>query len=130
MKEMDRTRFEQIVASYGADAKRWPEHERADALAFAAREGADLRAAAALDALLDAVPAPAAPSDLLQARILRARPLPKRAAIGGLALLAASMIAGVLLGYDAGLNAPGSDDMDTVIAMAFDPDASIYGEVQ
>lgn len=54
---MDRTRVEEIIAAYGADATRWPPAEREAAQALAAGDdglGARLAAAAALDAELTA----------------------------------------------------------------------------
>jgi hypothetical protein len=73
---MDAVRFAALLDAYGADPARWPEDERAAALALLA-ESADARArqhdAATLDAALDAAP-PAQPSDLLLARVLAAAP--------------------------------------------------------
>lgn len=129
---MNRTRLDQIIASYGADPRRWPEAERAEALALVDREGVDLTDARALDALLDLTPAPAAPGDLLQARILRARPTVRRAPAAGWAL-AACMVMGILVGYGAGLQAPAdasAEDMDAIIAMAFEAGGGFDGEVQ
>lgn len=53
---MNPERFTAIVEAYGADPKRWPEAERAEAQAFAQRpEAADVLAKASeIDALLDA----------------------------------------------------------------------------
>ena len=55
-------RFTALVSAYGADARRWPESERATAQAFMAAEPEAARAvlaeADALDALLHAAPAP------------------------------------------------------------------------
>ncbi len=56
MTEMTSERFRAITEAYGAEPGRWPEGERAAALAFAAgHAGADawLEAARGLDALLD-----------------------------------------------------------------------------
>ena len=54
-------RFTALVSAYGADARRWPESERATAQAFMAAEPETTRAvlaeADALDALLHAAPA-------------------------------------------------------------------------
>jgi hypothetical protein len=57
-------RFRDLIGAYGADPRRWPPDERAEAEALLARspEAAALqRTAAALDALLDKAPMPAAP---------------------------------------------------------------------
>lgn len=67
-------RFRELIDAYGADPKRWPTAERAEAETLLARlpEAASLqREAAALDALLDLAPAPAAPR--LEAATLAAR---------------------------------------------------------
>ena len=67
-------RFRDLIGAYGADPRRWPPDERAEAEALLARspEAAALqRPAAALDALLDRAPAPAAPR--LEAATLAAR---------------------------------------------------------
>jgi hypothetical protein len=119
---MNRTRFDQIVASYGADPRRWPAHERDAAVAFAQSEGVDLSESRAIDALLDCAPSPEAPGELLQARILRARrPAVRRMPVGW--ALAACMLGGVLVGYGAGLNAPVSraqqPDVDALIDASF-----------
>ncbi len=52
---MNRDRALEIINAYGADARRWPDADRAPTLALAANDaavGADLRAAATLDGLL------------------------------------------------------------------------------
>jgi hypothetical protein len=57
MSKMTSERFLALVAAYGADARRWPEAERAAAQAFAAadpRASAALAEADAVDALLQA----------------------------------------------------------------------------
>src|SRR5262249_23203027 len=69
-------RFATIVDAYGADPERWPNAERASALALLERshEGGTLRAAAgALDALLDPAPA-AVPDPGLERRVLARAP--------------------------------------------------------
>ena len=76
-------RFRDLIGAYGADPRRWPPDERAEAEALLARspEAAALqRTAAALDALLDRAPAPAAPRLGLGALI--GRPAPGIGAIG------------------------------------------------
>ncbi|GER01900.1 hypothetical protein JCM17845_25230 [Iodidimonas gelatinilytica] len=69
MSQMTQERFEQIVSAYGADMRRWPSAERADAAAFLAQnETLDVVAKArTLDHFLDSETpcAPASP-DFLQ----------------------------------------------------------------
>jgi len=69
-------RLEHILDAYGADPAHWPDADRAAALALLA-QSADARRrrddAAALDVLLDAVPA-VSPSPALAARVLEAAP--------------------------------------------------------
>lgn len=124
---MDKARFEALIAAYGADPRRWPAAERAEAQAFATREGVDLSEARSLDALLDHAPQPAPLNDLLAARILAARKRSRN--VGGGAVwtaMAACMVGGVLLGVGAGLNAPAAAqvqdaaEVDEIIAIAFD----------
>ncbi len=59
---MTAERFNALIAAYGADARRWPEGERAAAQAYLAAEPGTARAVLAeadsLDALLHAAPAP------------------------------------------------------------------------
>lgn len=70
---MNEVRFQEIVAAYGADPRRWPEGERAAAMTFgdAAGAKAQLREAEALDALLAGYAAPAANDLEAIARISR-----------------------------------------------------------
>lgn len=73
---MEAARFAALLDAYGADPARWPEEERAAALALLATSSdarARQREAAALDAMLGTAP-PAPPSDLLVARVLAAAP--------------------------------------------------------
>lgn len=115
---MDKARFDAIIAAYGADPRRWPEDERAAALAFAA--AADLRQARALDAMLDLAPRPSPPSDLLAARILANRKRTPR--LHPMWAMAACMAGGVLIGVGAGLTAPAAPtpDVDSMIVAAFE----------
>lgn len=59
---MTAERFNALISAYGADARRWPESERAAAQAFLAAEPAVARALLAeadvIDALLHATPMP------------------------------------------------------------------------
>lgn len=76
---MKSERFHMLVEAYGADPRRWPEHERADALAWArahrAEADAVLEAALALDAWLarDMI---APPSRALVEQIMAGAPIP------------------------------------------------------
>ena len=104
---MDRTRVLEIVAAYGADARRWPADEREAALAMLAAD-AGLRAAVDEAAALDAeiglwMSAPVATDDVLATsaadRALANVPPPRRwlpaAVLGG--SIAASLMAAVLV---------------------------------
>ena len=73
---MDMTRFQELVAAYGGDVRRWPAAERETAQEFAGREPAAARLladAADLDRLLDAGAAAVPPADLA-ARIVASLP--------------------------------------------------------
>jgi hypothetical protein len=88
-KRMDETRFAEIVSAYGAEARRWPEAERAQALIFA-RDHAEaaerlLAPAREADALLDLLAGDPLASQAEQAaeiRILSAL-LPLQPALSG-----------------------------------------------
>jgi hypothetical protein len=58
---MNEVRFQEMLAAYGADPRRWPEGERVAAMAFSQSAGAAplMREAEALDALLADYAAPA-----------------------------------------------------------------------
>jgi len=80
---MDKKRLTAIFEAYGADAARWPESERAAALALMAQQpevAVGQRSAASLDALLDKAPQ-AAITNALRARILEAAPPPRMAEV-------------------------------------------------
>jgi len=80
MAEMDLTRFEALVAAYGATPNRWPEEERAAAEAFARadpRAAALLAEADSIDALLFAHRV-AEPSRTLRAMVIEAAPRKRR----------------------------------------------------
>jgi len=73
-------RLRTLLEAYGARAERWPEDERAPALAFLASSAeaeALRRAAARLDAALDLLPAPEASADLM-ARVMARAPNAQR----------------------------------------------------
>ncbi|MBB1180263.1 hypothetical protein DSM05_13980 [Pseudomonas sp. FW305-3-2-15-E-TSA4] len=77
---MKAQRLHALAEAYGADLRRWPASERAFAESLIAADPslkAVLDEAAALDALLDAAPAPA-PSAVLVAKVLAAAPKARR----------------------------------------------------
>lgn len=127
-------RFAALLDAYGADARRWPPAERAQAQAFAAthpRAGALLAEAGRLDdALVD--PAPQVPHEL-RARILAAAPTPRQAARWALAAwarmfapgaaLVAAGVAGVMFGAVLGA---GSADTSAQVLLA---EAEPYDEL-
>lgn len=99
---MDRTRFEAIVAAYGAEPRRWPAEEREAAEAFHAASRIDVGEAAALDHALDAA------RDMPDASLLSARILKQRRALrgepapGARWALAACALIGVAAGFGVG----------------------------
>jgi hypothetical protein len=128
-KTMDRARFEYLLDAYGADFRRWPPDERAEAERFV-RENAEalaplLEAAHVLDATLDLAGMVQAPSASLSDRILaaapRARSTPQRTnfAPAGWALAACTLL-GVLIGYGGGALAATSADQDDYFTAAFE----------
>lgn len=117
---MNRERFEQVLAAYGADSKRWPEAERAALMAFivANSEAATMLAEAqAVDALLDAAREPLAANPQLASRILNAAPrkIVRVASFDTRArwALAACALLGVIVGYGGGRFAPSAPAEDT-----------------
>lgn len=123
---MDRERFEQLLAAYGADRKRWPEAERAKAAEFLLRHRGEVSTlqdeAAALDAALDEARDTPAPSPDLTARILAAAP-PRRAQgfdVRAALALAACAVLGVLLGYGGARFAPAEPLNDDYLVMSFE----------
>ena len=117
---MSLVRFAELAAAYGADLDRWPDSERLDALALAARsaEARDLLADAhGVDAALAMLDRPPAPSDALHARIAAleagaAPPLPRLARVtaplGRAAVFAMAAAAGIVVGVY--LAPPGAGD--------------------
>ena len=117
---MDETRFEAIVSAYGADPKKWPADERAAAEAFAAAHPELLREARGIDALLNIDARALAPSDLLQARILRARRMHAPVTWRPAAALAACALLGLAVGYGGVMTAaPHPDVADALLSSAF-----------
>jgi hypothetical protein len=78
-KGMNQQRFEQLVACYGADERRWPEEERQAAAAWAKsspQAAALLQEARVVDGWLDQVPG-LEPSAAARRAVLQAAPVPR-----------------------------------------------------
>jgi hypothetical protein len=73
---MKQERLDQLIAAYGGEPARWPAKERAEAEAMLGGGAAELDAARALDAALDAW-RPQFPTMDLRNRILAAAPKPR-----------------------------------------------------
>jgi ferric-dicitrate binding protein FerR (iron transport regulator) len=130
MSPMDETRFRALLDAYGGDPRRWPDAERAAALAFAAAHPASealLEAAQTLDAALDLGDRPA-PSDLLARRILASAPQRQvrtlRFAYGG---LAAALCIGVLLGFGGMRAISEGREAEALFTAAFDGPIALDG---
>ncbi len=121
---MNRERFEQILAAYGADPRRWPEAERAAAEAFAAANAVAASVVAdeaGLDRMLDHA-AQTSDTSALAARIL-AQASPRAAKAfdtRALIALAACAVFGVIVGYGGGQFAPLADADDYYFSAAFE----------
>ena len=123
---MNEARLQALIRAHGAASERWPEAEREAALTLLARSKAARRMmaeAAALDALLDTVPAPA-PSSALVGRLIAAAPPPPpplwRGWFAGLAIAwrpATAMLVAGLAGI-----AVGSSGLHRPAALALDVD--------
>lgn len=143
--DVDLDRFLELVDAYGAEPGRWPERERAGALALLATSPearAACREAAKLDGLLDELPA-YRPSAVVAARILATVPAAQVRRGGPLTAFwrslwpsgpiwrpAGGLAAAALLGLAVGLTVPearigGATDLLT----ATDLDALAYGTV-
>jgi hypothetical protein len=102
---VDRARFDAIIAAYGAEPRRWPAEERAAAEAFYAGTRIDLGEAAALDRALDRA------QETLDVSLLSARILKQRRALRGEPApaarwaLAACALIGIAAGYSMGATA-------------------------
>lgn len=124
---ISRQRFADLAEAYGGDMARWPAAERVGAAAFVAsapdEAAAILAAARALDAWLDALPAPAGPSELLARRLLKAAPKPA-AALGASAwaAMAASALIGVVVGFGGVRAWDGAATIDSAMSQAFNGD--------
>lgn len=119
---MDRSRFEAIVAAYGADPRRWPEAERADAEAFARlpEAASALAEANALDAVLDEA-ADAAPVSLAfrRAALAAAPRLAPAMTWRPLAALAACALLGVVIGVGGARQAAEQQAVAVALDIAF-----------
>jgi hypothetical protein len=102
---VDRARFDAIIAAYGAEPRRWPAAERAEAEAFCAASRFDLGEATALDRALDGA------RETLDVSLVSARILKQRRALRGEPApatrwaLAACALIGVAAGFGAGATA-------------------------
>jgi hypothetical protein len=119
---MDRERFDNLLAAYGGDFRRWPAEERAGAALFAvesAEAAAALKEAQTLDSALDQARGEPDTS-ALAARILAQAP---RGDVGfdrrALLALAACAVFGIVLGYGGGMLAPADVD-DGYFSAAFE----------
>jgi hypothetical protein len=137
---MDLQRFTALCEAYGGDPARWPEAERAEAMALAGTDppaALALTAARTLDATLDES-RPAAPSPALRRRVLASAPAPRstlrlrldwslKAGLG--AGLAAAGMAGVLVGST--LTAPEREPASAAAIAALDasPEVTAFGPV-
>lgn len=121
---MNRERFEHLLEAYGADFARWPAEERDAAAAFAVAHADELTTALsearALDAALAGAASPMPETDLLAARILRARPQRRVFDARGALALAACAVFGVMLGYGGGLFTPLADQDESYFDLAFE----------
>jgi hypothetical protein len=110
----DFERFRTCAEAYGADARRWPEADRALHARYAGTvEGAAMLAAAArTDDFLDAwTPAPAEPAlaDRITAAVRDGRPPRRRVVAWSAAGFAASAVLGFAIGFMQAPPDPGAD---------------------
>ena len=119
---MTQERFETLADAFGGDMARWPEAERAAAQAYAetyaARADTVLKAAQALDALLETAPE-AGPSSELFNRIVAQGVATRRPAAPTWAAAAAAVMMTIGLGTGWLAAAHTSDADDEVFAAAF-----------
>ena len=143
-RDVDLDRFLELVEAYGAEPERWPEGERAGALALltASPEArAACREAAMLDGLLDELPA-YRPSTVVTARILAAAPAGSAKPGGVLSAVlrslwperpiwqpASGLAAAALLGLAVGLSEPTAGGGATDPLAVVDLDALAFGSV-
>jgi hypothetical protein len=126
---MTTERFLALLAAYGAEPRRWPEAERAAALAFLASAPAEVRAthaeASALDAALgDERDAPV--PELLARRILRGAPRDLPRLMRPAVAMAACALIGVVLGFGgARLATPTEEGAEAALSVLVD---DFYGD--
>jgi hypothetical protein len=134
---MNAERFAELAEAYGADPRRWPAAERAEAEAFAAAQGAAaerlLFDARQTDAALDASPVPEVPP-ALRAAILASAPKPRAGKAGALRWLwlpasglAAACAAGIMVGALAATELSEAPQADTVIAVNAEAGSGDFG---
>lgn len=119
---MTHERFMQILEAYGADSRRWPECDRDAAEAYAMAHPELVADALALEQQLDAMlgPVDAAPSDMLQQRLLNQLPAgPARISWRAPVAAAAAMLLGVCIGFASGAFTAPEDEVDMLYADAF-----------
>ena len=125
LRGMNEARLQALIRAHGAASERWPEAEREAARALLARSVAARRMMAeeaALDSLLDTIPAPA-PSSALVGRLIAAAPPPPplwRGWFAGLAIAWRPVTAMLVAGL-AGI-AVGSSGLHRPAALALDVD--------
>lgn len=122
----DMERFRACAEAYGADARRWPQADRAlhARLADTAEGAAILAAAGRTDEFLDAwkpAPAEAALADRISAAVLDDRPRRRRMAAWSAAAFAASAVLGFAVGY---MQAPPDAGADVVTLFIVGPAAA------
>lgn len=126
---MNRERFQQVLAAYGADPQRWPDSERAALEAYAAANAdaaALLADARDIDALLDVTREPLAPNPQLASRVLNAAPRKATRTVSfdtrARWALAACALLGVVAGFGGGRLAPSAsaDDTEAMALAALD----------
>ena len=120
---MNAERFAAIVEAYGAEPRRWPESERADAEAFAARPEARsiLADARALDVMLDATDAPAPVNLGFMRQALASAPKAPTPAVSWrpVAAMAACAVIGVALGFGGARQAADEQAAAAALEIAF-----------
>ena len=128
---MNRQRFEALAEAFGGDVARWPEAERETAAAVMAAEpewvAGVLADAVALDAILDAAPAPRATVRLVD-RIVAGAPSARRPRwVGWLwpAGMGAGLVAACAAGIVAGVQLTPTFDAEPTFTVVGDEDYSL-----
>ena len=119
---MDAARFEELVAAYGAEPRRWPEAERAAAEAFAQTDAGQrvLAEARSLDAALEEAKEEAPISLDLRRKMLASAPKPQALPWRAVAALAACAVFGVALGVGGAQRMGDIRAADAVLALIAD----------